>query len=386
MKLCIVGGKLQGIEATYLAKKAGYNTTLIDKDSKAPALSLSDNSYIFDVTDDPKRAKKIYSQADAVIPATENRKTLQKMKKDLEDIKVPFLHDSSAYDVSSSKIKSQKLFQKLGISTPKKWPKSNLPVVIKPSSSSGSEGVIKVNDIEKLKTKIGKMKSKSNELVIEEFIDGPSISIEIISINGENIPLIITQLEFDEIYDCKRVFAPSQVSEEAKKQFRAESGEIAGEINLKGLTDVEAMVKNNNPFILEIDARLPSQTPVVVFNCSGLNIINLICDIFVKEKLPSIQPRIKNAVIYEHLKMNNGCLSVRGEHIMTEANKLRFEENFFGADEAITNYSENKSKWVATIIVKEKNLQEAWKKRNNTIEKMKKKLQISKYYDSEPGE
>lgn len=37
MRLCIVGGALQGMEAVFLASKAGYETVVIDRRPDAPA-------------------------------------------------------------------------------------------------------------------------------------------------------------------------------------------------------------------------------------------------------------------------------------------------------------------------------------------------------------
>ena len=42
MKIAIIGGKLQGTEAVYLAKKAGFETILIDRDAQVPASGLAD--------------------------------------------------------------------------------------------------------------------------------------------------------------------------------------------------------------------------------------------------------------------------------------------------------------------------------------------------------
>ncbi len=40
MLIAIIGGKLQGLEALYLARKAGYKTLLIDKNPDATATRL----------------------------------------------------------------------------------------------------------------------------------------------------------------------------------------------------------------------------------------------------------------------------------------------------------------------------------------------------------
>jgi len=42
MQTVVVGGRLQGLEAVYLAKKAGWQVKLIDKSKNLPALNLAE--------------------------------------------------------------------------------------------------------------------------------------------------------------------------------------------------------------------------------------------------------------------------------------------------------------------------------------------------------
>ncbi len=58
MRLAIVGGKLQGTEAAYLAGEAGYEVVLIDRRPDRPAAGLAAEVHVFDVTADPARAAR----------------------------------------------------------------------------------------------------------------------------------------------------------------------------------------------------------------------------------------------------------------------------------------------------------------------------------------
>ena len=57
MRLLIVGGKLQGTEAAYLAAKAGWETVLVDRREAPPAAGLADVHVIADVTADEARTR-----------------------------------------------------------------------------------------------------------------------------------------------------------------------------------------------------------------------------------------------------------------------------------------------------------------------------------------
>src|SRR5665647_709377 len=60
--------------------------------------------------------------------------------------------------------------------------------------------------------------------------------------------------------------------------FNAAALRLAAGLGLNGLMDVEVMVRGAEPKVLEIDARLPSQTPTAVYWSSGLNSVELLHD------------------------------------------------------------------------------------------------------------
>ena len=69
--LCvIIGGKLQGVEAAYLAAKAGWEITLIDKRPDAPASGLGHRFVTADVRN-ATAVNPILKNADLIIPALE---------------------------------------------------------------------------------------------------------------------------------------------------------------------------------------------------------------------------------------------------------------------------------------------------------------------------
>ena len=51
MLVAIAGGALQGLELTYLAGKAGFETLLLDRRSDAPATGICDRFVALDLTD-----------------------------------------------------------------------------------------------------------------------------------------------------------------------------------------------------------------------------------------------------------------------------------------------------------------------------------------------
>ncbi|MCP8307831.1 MAG: 3-methylornithine--L-lysine ligase PylC [archaeon] len=384
MKICVVGGRLQGTEATYLAKKAGYEVILIDKDSNAPASSLADEFHALDLLKDVNAVRKILNSTDAVLPATENKRTLSFLERLSLQIGIPYMQDNSAFWVSSDKIKSMEFFDSLNIPHPELWPNSGFPVVVKPASKSGSVGIYRADNEEQLRDALKKSSLIDEKVVVQKFINGPALSLEVIALDGNPLPLQITQLEFDETYGCKRVFAPDLVNDDIRESFIEISKKMARGLNLGGLMDAQSIVDSNNiPLMIEINARLPSQTPTVVYHSSGINMVNLLVEIFVGNKMPHVSVKQKNSVIYQHIKVNNS-VTIMGEHIMSEARNLRIEKDFFGVDEAITNLDADKPEGVATLIVKTSSLEEAKRRSMQAIEKLMAEFHLIKFSDSSP--
>ena len=58
-----------------------------------------------------------------------------------------------------------------------------------------------------------------------------------------------------------------------KDELRDISVKIAELIELKGIMDVEVIDDEGILKVLEIDARIPSQTPTVVYHSTGVNLL-----------------------------------------------------------------------------------------------------------------
>jgi pyrrolysine biosynthesis protein PylC len=378
MRVAVIGGKLQGVEASYLARKEGWHITLIDRDEAVPARGLCDEFIKSDVTRKNPLLQKKLDEVDLIIPATENRTSLDRLNEIALEKNIPIAYDAKAFSISSSKIESNVLFKKLKLPIPRSWPHCTFPVFLKPAFSSGSKGTIKIENIEELRRVKGQDEYVHNNIILQEYISGPVYSIEVFGGENHYTAGQTTRIEVDREYDCKRVVAPSGLSGELEKKLKEYGLRIAEAIHLNGIMDIEAIQHNSSLKILEIDARLPSQTPTAVYHSAGINYLKNLRDIFLLKKEPSI-PEIYNeaAVIFEHLQISDGALDVRGEHIIAGARPVAIIEDFFGADEAITDYTPEKSNWVATVIIKERRIEDAWDRHRGVLETIAKNMKVT---------
>lgn len=385
MKIAVIGGKLQGVEACYLAKKANWHVTLIDKNDNVPARNMCDEFLEWDVTRDEEKFLDCLKEVDFIMPAMENMAALQSLSLYGERLNIPFAFDHEAYKISSSKIKSNQVFLETETPMPQLWPDCKLPLVVKPSGSSGSEGVFKVKTEEELKKLQGKPEI-FEEWVVQEYLTGPSYSIEVIGYQGNYQVYQVTELDMDEHYDCKRVFAPAGLDHCLIEDFNRIGLTLANHLSLQGIMDVEVILHQGQMKVLEIDARLPSQTPTVVYKSTGVNMLDVLGRSFIGRSLPKIEFQELRGAVYEHIQVTENSIKVLGEHIMGEAGPLRLIPEFFGCDEAITDYQPGKKEWVATLINIGNTREEAWKKRCAAIDRISKELHIDNYIDLYPEE
>ena len=371
MRLLVVGGKLQGTEAVYLAAKAGWETVLVDRREAPPAAGLADRHVIADIVADETRTRALVTACDAVLPACEELGTLEWLSERVQAWGVPLLFDLDAYRISESKLASQRLFAELDVPRPLPWPSCGFPAVVKPDSASGSEGVSVVADEAALAAALARLAAGGHRPVVEEYVAGPSLSLEVLAWGGHAVPLQVTGLEFDAGYDCKRVVAPvgeagaggpaaagpggssawdRAVAPGVLSAFDAAALRLAVGLGLNGLMDVEVMVRGHEPKVLELDARLPSQTPTAVYWSCGLNIVELLHDTALRGAPPRVDRAPRRACVYQHVHAHDGLLEVAGEHVMGSAAPLHLVDGFFGADEALTDYRHGARAWAATLI------------------------------------
>ena len=378
-RIAIVGGKLQGTEAAYLARKAGFSSILIDWNEKSPAKGLCDEFLCCDVTKESDVLIQALKEADFVLPANENDAVLESLVRLAKKHCFVLAFDYHAYQISSSKLLSDELIHKNNIPSPKYYPHCSGPYIVKPSSLSGSEGVRKISDEETLTEFLQSLSAVGDieaSWVIQEYVKGPSYSIEVIGKPGNYQTYEVTEIHMDEVYDCKMVTSPCPISKPREEAFRKIAVRLAELTRLTGIMDVEVIDSGGEFKVLEIDARIPSQTPTVVYHTSGVNLIEELRDLFCgngiqkttsniqlkKSGLPETdlqlmmndkQPKTiskKRYCSFEHLMIEGDRITEHGEHIMSQGGILKLREQFFGSDEVISDYISDDLPWRGTFI------------------------------------
>ena len=359
MNLLVIGGKLQGTEALYLAQKAGFETLLVDKRPTPPGLKLAQNFIQYEFRPD-RPGPDLETQPDLVLPALEDTPALKAIQAWALEKNLPLAFDLKAFGITTSKQASDTLFQTLSLPAPRPWPHCQFPVVAKPNSASGSEGVAILHTPEALKAHC----EPQHHWVIQEYLEGPSYSIEILGTPGNYHPLQVTEIHMDDQYDCNCVTTPVPLPLKQVKKFEKMAITLAEELKLKGIMDLEVILHKGKLKLLEIDARLPSQTPMAVYWSSGVNMVDLLAQSLTGPSQPPA-PQEPVPSLVEHVQVSPFKIQVLGEHIMATAGPLIPIKDFFGANEALTTYAPGKTHWVATLIFTAPNAQALEQKRRD---------------------
>ena len=382
-RLCIVGGALQGMEAVFLGHEAGYETVVIDRKPDAPALSICDEPHVLNPLTDVKEALRVFSTCDAVIPACEELDLLEALDDMLGGSGIPFLFDLDSYDVSCSKNLSNEVMASVGVPLPQPWPECGFPVIVKPSSQSGSIGVSVAFSQEDIDRGLETIRGLGDVPVIQEFVHGRSMSIEVIGDGERARSFVTTEVVLDHNYDCKMVRCfPGLLSDEEEELFGRIGRDVAEAIGLKALMDVEAIDTPKGLRVLEIDARIPSQTPAAIWTGTGINLLEeLVASRTGKETGRTGSGR---SGIYWHLYQKDGVLRTNGEKEFGHVLEPRMEQGLFGSDDSISDYEPGSRDWHGTFMVSGDTPEEAEARRESVINRIIEECGVDTYIDGTP--
>lgn len=382
VRIAIVGGALQGMECVLLCRKAGYSSVLIDRRADAPASSLADMSFVIDPVREPDSAVGVIEGCDAVIPACEEMDLLDSLVTIANRCGVPLLFDPRSYKISCSKLESNKVMAESGVPIPQPWPECGFPVIVKPSSQSGSIGVTYAEDRKTMNAGLERIAELGDSPVIQEFVSGKSVSVEVVGNGREYVPYVTTEVILDRNYDCKRVVCDKDIlSPSDNKKFRDIGRRIASSIGLGALMDVEAVLTKKGLRVLEIDARVPSQTPAAIEAATGVNILERLYSSAVGKDF-SCRPG-EGSSVYCHLHYSNRVLRTCGEKVFSKVRYPSFGK-LFGSDLSISDYAEGSDDWRATMIFTGKDRKSAESAYDSAVERIMDECSVSEYIDESP--
>ena len=139
--------------------------------------------------------------------------------------------------------------------------KVGLPCFVKPNNAGSSFGISKAKTKAEIIPAIEKAFIEDSQILIEEFLDGPEITIGVIEYEGKIKVLPMTEIVpendfFD--YDAKYLgkseeITPAQISNEIHQKLGSIATQVYKILNLSGFSRAEYILVNNEPHFLEIN-------------------------------------------------------------------------------------------------------------------------------------
>jgi len=199
--IMIIGGGLLQMPAILTAKKMGLQVIVTDYNSNALGMKDADIPIVMS-TRDIEGSVRVAKAQNELTPIsgvlTVGTDASMAVAAVANALNLPGIKFEDA-EAATNKIKMRMRFKEHGVPSPNFLPVWSLadakkagkilkfPIVIKPSDNMGARGVMRVDNFNQLSDafKFSKGASPSGELIMEEFMEGPELSIDAIIYNNE---------------------------------------------------------------------------------------------------------------------------------------------------------------------------------------------------------
>lgn len=169
--------------------------------------------------------------------------------------------------------------------------KTGLPCFVKPNEGGSSFGISKVKIESELIPAINKASEESDQVIIEQFIEGREITSGLVKVNEKEylFPLIEIKspnefFDYEAKYDHQETqeITPAPIDEKLTAQCKKLSLQIYDYLNCSGIVRIDYILHNGKFNFLELNT-VPGMTPASLVPKqiveSGLNFSNLLSEI-----------------------------------------------------------------------------------------------------------
>ena len=307
MKALVVAGGLAQIELINQLKERGITTVLIDGNPNALARPYADKFYqmaIFDI--EAVKNLAVEEKVDFLITCCADQ-VLLVVAQVSEMLGLPCYIDYQTGQNVSDKKYMKKIFHENNIPTSRHVEMTELdwerikelqyPLVVKPVDAYSSRGVRKAQSPEELELYFGEAAqiSRAGGVIVEEFVSGTEISVDVYVEDG--IAKVLCVSNSEKIADADRFIIfrgryPVAASPEIMEQIRVVAQQIADAFQLKDAPMLIQMINTGERVsVLEFCARTGGNMKYLLIKRScGFDVIKAVIDLAVGEK-PHVELR-----------------------------------------------------------------------------------------------
>ncbi len=325
-KILIIGASILQLPAIKKAKELGYYVGVIDYDANAVGIQFADeyfNVSTIDINGVVKTAEKF--KPDGIMTLATDM-PMRSIAAACERLGLSGISFETAVK-STDKGEMIKAFEANGVEHP--WyyiieskkeldlvlEKITYPCISKPTDNSGSRGVMLIHNEKELCDAIEYSSSngRSGSVIVEEYMQGPEVSVEVITLDGQPCVLQVTDKlttgapHFVEMGHSQ----PSRLGEENLEKIRDLASRAVKAVGIKnGPAHVEIILTENGPKMVELGARMGGDciTTHLVPLSTGIDMTEATIKIACGEK-PDIKPKFEKGSAIRFLDAQNGTIT-----------------------------------------------------------------------------
>ena len=280
-KVLILGGSHRDIPLIKASQDLGYFVITLGNKDYYLGHNYSNKAYKINFND-LNMVKKIIEDEniDYIIPGSGEESYLNTVKL-AHELKIGNFDIPEVANLIHNKWKFKEFCLNNNISTPNGKFYTNIddltdldfPIVVKPTNLSGGRGVEIVNSKEELVKSLLEAKKVTNEIFLEEFIEGKLIAY---SIFLKNQKIIYGFTGEDKTYLNKYLIStafPCKIKETTLQKMKYDIEKIAKLLNLvDGMFHLQIMIKDDIPYIIDVTRRIPGDLyPYLIEYCDGVD-------------------------------------------------------------------------------------------------------------------
>lgn len=324
-KLMIVGASVLQLPAILKAKEMGLEVAVADYNPKAVGVLYADKYYDANTMDE-----------DAILAASENFKPdgIMTLATDMPMRGVAKTSDklhlhSISYETAAKatdKYDMIRAFKEHDVPSPWYFVVDTLdelkareddvafPCIIKPTDNAGSHGVAKVYSFQELldSYEYAHSCSRRGKVIVEEYLDGAEVSVEVMVVNGEvNILQITDKITTGDPHFVEMGHTqPSSLPEDVQIAIRNVTIAACKAIGIdKGPAHVEMKVTSRGPVMIELGARMGGDniTTHLVPLSTGVDMVGATIKVALGEE-PDITPTLHYGSAIRYFKAPFGTI------------------------------------------------------------------------------
>lgn len=380
-KLMILGASILQLPAILKAKEMRLQTIAVDMDENAVGFKEADINLVISTIDIPKvvaAAKKYEVDGIMTLASDMPMRTVAAVAKELGIVGIT---EDTALKATNKAIMRECLKEN-NVPIPRFFKtrhyeeyrniikQFNDIFIVKPTDNSGSRGVYLVQNISNAKEldyafNYAKASARNGEVIVEEFMEGPEVSVETLSIDGDVHVIAITDKmttgapRFVEMGHSQ----PSNLDSNIKEQISVVAKAAVRAIGIvNGPSHTEIKITGDGPKIVELGARLGGDniTTYLVPLSTGVDMVESCINIALGEK-PDISRKLDCGSAVKYFESSKGILecviNVKNAELIPGVKKIVFTKHLGDSISDIQSSTDR----IGFVIAQGRNSQEAIK-------------------------